>query len=171
MPDSTFVVDTNVIMVAGGRHPDVSPACVSSCAIKLEGIMDTGRVAIDEGFEILGEYLNKNDPKRPKGPGDAFVKWVLRNRSNSSRCDLVRLDRGEDGEYLAFPRHPQLADFDPSDKKFVAVSAAHVDHPPLLEAADSKWLDWAPALCENGIRVDFLCPDDLKRFHKKKLGK
>jgi hypothetical protein len=171
MPDSTFVVDTNVIMVAGGRHPDVSPACVSSCAIKLAGIMENGRVAIDEGFEILGEYLNRSDPKRPKGPGDAFVKWVLRNRTNSTRCDLVRLDRGEDGEYLAFPRHPQLADFDPSDKKFVTVSAAHVDHPPLLEAADSKWLDWAPALLENGIRVDFLCPDDVKRFRKRKLGK
>ena len=169
MPEATSIVDTNVILVAGGRHEDVSPECVSSCALVLKGIIDGGRIAIDEGFEVLSEYLNKTDPKRAKTPGDVFVKWVLRNRTNSSRCDLVVLEKNPEGGYAAFPVHPALVHFDAPDKKFVAVSAAHPQHPPILEAADSKWLDWAPALAEHGIEVKFICPADLHRFHEKKF--
>lgn len=51
-----------------------------------------------------------------------------------------------------------------------AVSAAHPDRPPIAQAADSKWLDWAPALQRHGIQVEFLCLVDIQRFHDKKFG-
>lgn len=164
------IVDTNVLLVAGKRHREVTPACVATCATRLAEIMQSGRIALDDRFEIIGEYLRKHDPPHQKTPGDLFAMWVLQNRANPGRCNLVHLERNSDGEYTVFPQHPALASFDPSDKKFVAVSAAHADHLPILEAADSKWLDWEPALAEYGIGVDFLCPPDLERFHRKKFG-
>jgi hypothetical protein len=63
-----------------------------------------------------------------------------------------------------------LADFDAPDRKFVAVAAAHADRPPILQAADSKWLDWQDALKEHGITVELLCPQDIRRFHANKFG-
>jgi hypothetical protein len=170
MTGGLSVVDTNVILVAGNRHEDISGACVAACASRLAEIVAAGQIAIDDGYEILGEYLNKNDPKRGKDAGEVFVKWVIRNQTNPLKCVRVRLERDEAGEYASFPRHPELSNFDPPDKKFVAVSAAHPDHPPILEAADSKWLDWTPALKASGVKVDFICPRDLRRFHKKKFG-
>jgi hypothetical protein len=170
MPE-TFVVDTNVVLVAGGRHGEVSPSCVATCALKLKAIMDSGRIALDNGYEVIREYQNKTNPTNlEKGPGEVFVKWALNNLTNPNRCDLVHLERVNGDEYATFPHHPDLSGFDTADKKFVAVSNAHKDHPAILEAADSKWLDWAPALKSCGIEVEFLCKEDIRRFHKKKFG-
>lgn len=170
MLDKTCIVDTNVILVAGGRHEDVSPGCISACAEQLSRIMLNGRIAFDVGYELLSEYQNKYDPRHPKNPGTAFVKWVLQNRTNVARCDLVDIPKGPDGDYVSFPKHPDLNNFDPPDKNFVAVAAAHPDKPTILEAADSKWIDWKAALNLYGITVEFVCLDDIIKFHKKKFG-
>ncbi len=167
----TSVVDTNVILVANGQHGDVSPDCVTACARRLEAIMSGQRIALDEGFEILSEYQNKTTPKTSNRPGDAFVKWALRNNANPQWCDLVKLTPHSKRGYESFPEDDRLANFDPPDRKFVAVTAAHKERPPILQAADSKWIDWEVALKDHGISVEFLCPKDIKRFHKKKFGK
>ncbi len=170
MPGNTWILDTNVILVAGGQHHDVSDACVVACIQRLEAIMKHGRLALDSGYEIVGEYLNRNKPNHGKTPGDVFAKWVLRNRCNDKRCDLVDIPKDSTGAYVSFPRHPALMNFDPPDKKFVAVAASHPDKPTILEAADSKWLDWEAALKLHGINVEFICMADLKKFHTKKFG-
>ena len=170
MLDASYVVDTNVLLVAGRQHQDVTPDCVVECALRLKRIMEVGRIALDDGYEILGEYLHKNVPARQKHLGDLFAQWAVRNWRNPERCELARLERDAEGEYTAFPKHPDLANFDPPDKKFVAVAATLSVHPPILEAADSKWLDWAPALEECGLTVSFICTADLERFHQKKFG-
>ena len=59
--------------------------------------------------------------------------------------------------------------FDAPDRKFAAVAHAHPGKPPVWQAADSKWLNWWPALAAQGVRVDFLCPDDACRFYAKKF--
>ena len=166
----TTVVDTNVILVANGQHEDVSPACVAACALKLQSLMTGGRIAIDHAFAILREYQTKTTPKRGNRPGDAFVKWALQNNANTAKCDLVELKAHPQRGYESFPADDRLMNFDPPDRKFIAVAAAHRDKPPILQAADSKWLGWNPALKEHGIHVDFLCPGDIQRFHDKKAG-
>jgi len=166
----TSIVDTNVILVANGSHADVSPDCVSACAKRLQAIVKDQRIALDSRFEILLEYQNKTQPKKGNGPGDAFVKWALQNNANAERCDLVPITLHDERGYESFPDDARLANFDPPDRKFVAVAAAHQDHPPILQAADSKWIDWAVALSEHGISVEFLCPDDIQRFHDNKFG-
>ena len=167
----TSIIDTNVVLVANGQHADVSPDCVTSCALRLQAIMSGQRIALDDAFEILQEYQNKTKPKTANRPGDAFVKWALQNNANPERCDLVTLTPHDTRRYASFPEDDRLANFDPPDRKFVAVAAAHHQHPPILQAADSKWLDWEAALTDHGVSVEFLCPDDIKRFHKKKFGK
>lgn len=167
----TSIVDTNVILAANGQHENVGPSCVLACALKLQSIMKGGRIALDHTFEILLEYQKKTTPKTGNRPGDAFVKWALQNNANTDRCDQIELHPHLERGYESFPDDERIADFDRTDRKFVAVAAAHEDHPPILQAADSKWLGWEPALKDHGITVDFLCLADIQRFHKKKSGK
>ncbi len=93
------------------------------------------------------------------------MKWALRNRANPGKCDLVPITEHDQREFEEFPEDKRLENFDPPDRKFVAVAAAHSKHPPILQAADSKWLDWSGPLQDHGIQVDFLCLDDVQRFH------
>ena len=166
----TRVVDTNVILVANGQHQEVSPGCIAGCTLKLHAIMQKERIALDDSFRILSEYQHKTHPKRGNRPGDAFVKWALRNNANPAKCDLVPLQEHPVRGFESFPSDPELENFDAPDRKFVAVAATHPNCPPILQAADSKWLDWEPALKRHGIVVDFVCRVDIERFHKKKFG-
>lgn len=165
---NSFVVDTNVVLVANGQHEDVSPDCIASCALRLQDIMLSGKLALDEGFRILSEYQNKTVPKTSNRPGDAFVRWALRNNANDSRIDCVVLTEHSERGFEAFPVDDDLLDFDPPDRKFVAVARSHPHSPPILQAADSKWLGWNNALKKHGVTVEFLCPDDISRFQANK---
>jgi hypothetical protein len=165
----TAIVDTNVILVANGQHQGVSPACVMNCTQTLQVLMLRGRIAIDDRYRILKEYQNKTQPSKGKGPGDAFLKWVLRNNLNPNRCDRVPIVEHPERGFENFPDDPALTNFDPPDRMFVAVAAAHPQRPPILQAADSKWLGWALALEQHGIRVEFICRDDIERFRDNKL--
>lgn len=147
----TSVVDTNVILVANDQHGDVSPDCVAACAIRLQTIMKTQRIALDADREILREYGKKTTPNSGNRPGDAFLKWALQNMANPRRCDLVTLTPNTERGYDSFPEDDRLAKFDSADRKFVAVSAAHADHPRILQAADSKWIGWESALKDHDI--------------------
>lgn len=167
---SVAVVDTNVVLVANGQHADISPECVKNCVLALQGIMGSGKLVLDDGFRILLEYQNKTQPKKGNRPGDAFVKWALNNRCNANLVDQVTLLEDDQRGFDSFPDDADLANFDAPDRKFVAVSAAHPNKPPISQAADSKWLGWAPALKRHGVEVDFLCRADIQQFHKNKFG-
>lgn len=163
------VIDTNVILVANQAHQDVSPECVMACVERLENIMKGHTVVIDDAYRIINEYQNKTRPSRGKGPGDAFIKWLLRNSNNARHCEQVPLTESDENEFAEFPTHPELKNFDPPDRKFAAVAYAHAKKPPILQAADCKWVEWTNALGKAGIFVDFICKDDICRFYVKKF--
>lgn len=164
----TSIVDTNVILVANRQHQDVSPQCITNCTNALQLLMQKGKLAIDDRFRILLEYQNKTQPNKGRGPGDAFVKWALQNNANPARCDRVPIVEHAENEFESFPEDADLVTFDPPDRKFVAVSVAHPEKPPILQAADSKWLGWASALKKHGVHVEFICKEDIQRFQKNK---
>jgi hypothetical protein len=87
---SATVVDTNVILVANGAHAAVSGECIASCALALQKLMNNGVVVIDNGYLILNEYQNKTSPRKGKGAGDVFLKWLL-NGINSRTCQATNL--------------------------------------------------------------------------------
>jgi hypothetical protein len=163
------VVDTNVILVANGSHDHASPDCVVVCIDRLESLMKNGRVVIDDAYRILGEYQNKTSPMKNKGPGDVFVRWLLRNNANTRHVEQVALTGPTEDVFNEFPDAALQDRIDPPDRKFLATAAAHPRRPFVWQATDSKWLDWRQPLKVAGVSVEFLCPDDVCRFYAKKF--
>lgn len=163
------VIDTNVLLVANQQHSDISTECVTSCIERLQEIQSTGVVVIDDGFIILGEYQNKTRINPPRGVGDVFLKWLLRNMGNAQRVEMVSVTQTAIDFYAEFPDQALQAEFDPPDRIFPAVANAHPDKPPIWQAADCKWIDWWPALAEHGVKVKFLCAADALRFYNIKF--
>jgi hypothetical protein len=163
------VIDTNVLLVANGRHADISPECVIECVARLEALQQTGITVIDDGFRILGEYQNKTQLNPAKGVGDVFLKWLLRHVGNERHVEQVKLTETHTDEFFEFPDAELQPRFDAADRKFVAVANAHPNKPPIWQAADCKWLDWWKALHKQGVTMEFLCPKDVRRFYAKKF--
>jgi len=163
------VVDTNVLLVANASHPDISPACIDTCIAMLQALQEDGTVVIDDGHLILTEYLEKTSLDSPKGLGDVFLKWLLQQLANPARVAQVRITPDRQGGFKEFPDKLLQQRFDPPDRMFVAVANAHPERPPILQAGDCKWLDWWQELALYGVRIDFLCPDDVCRFYQHKF--
>lgn len=163
------VIDTNVLLVANEQHKDVSPDCVIACVSALQDMQVSGIAVIDDAYLIVSEYLKKADIKPPKGVGDVFLKWLLNNCRNPGRVEMVPITSIGKDLFIEFPDTQLQPKFDAADRKFVAVANAHPDKPVILQATDSKWLDWRAPLLAKGITVDFLCTDDVRRSYKKKF--
>jgi predicted nucleic acid-binding protein len=163
------VIDTNVLLVANLQHNDVSDECVKACILRLQDMQETGVIVIDDCYRILDEYLKKTTINPTKGVGDVFLKRLLREAGNPERVEQVALTEHTPDCFVEFPDPALEPQFDPPDRKFVAVAHAHPDKPRIWQAADSKWLNWWPALQAKGIAVEFLCPEDVCRFYSKKF--
>jgi hypothetical protein len=162
------VIDTNILLIANEQHDDVSPECVEACVERLLAMQQGGTVVLDDAHHILGEYLHKTRLTPAKGVGDRFLKWLLRNAGNPAHVQTVSIHETAAG-FAEFPNAALQERFDASDRKFAAVANAHPDKPPIWQGADSKWLDWWPALKEAGVSVEFLCPNDACRFYAAKF--
>ncbi|WP_300440666.1 hypothetical protein [Zoogloea sp.] len=163
------VIDTNVLLVANQSHKDISPDCVEECVRRLTMIMADGVTVIDDDFHIISEYLHKTHPNQPKGVGDVFLKWLLRNQSNRRHVEQVSITEISENHFQEFPDPTLEAIFDAPDRKFAAVAHAHPERPPVWQAADCKWMDWWPALKEKELSVEFLCKADARKFYQKKF--
>ena len=107
---NSFVVDTNVAVVASGRSPQAGAVCVLACTDALEEIQRRGRIVMDDRRLILGEYMRNLSPSGRPGLGDVFFKWVLQNCGNSERCEQVeihpRVTKDQAEDYEEFPADP-----------------------------------------------------------------
>jgi hypothetical protein len=156
----SVVVDTNVPVVANGASPQASPVCVSRCRERIVRVTKgRERLVLDDHFAVFNEYRSRLSLSGQPGVGDMFLRWVHDNQFNASRCERVAVTRHPDRGYVEFPDDPRLAGFDPSDRKFVAVSAVSPHAPPILNAVDSDWWDHELALARHGIKVVHLCDD------------
>lgn len=154
------VMDTNVAITANGKS-HAHKNCVLTCTKELERIRNECCVVIDYEWDILKEYMNQLNSSGQPGPGDVFLKWLLSNRQNPNHCSMVRITPHNERGYAEFPNAPDLANFDPSDRKFVAVALATDEQPPpsILNASDTDWWHHRLELGRHGIQIDFLCPD------------
>lgn len=163
------VIDTNVLLVANQQHPDISIECVANCIERLQAIQSDGVVVIDDSFIMLNEYQNKTRITPPRGVGDVFLKWLLRNMGNPARVEMVSVTLTDIDFYAEFPDQALQPEFDPPDRIFPTVANAHPDKPTIWQAADCKWINWWPTLAEHEIQVDFLCVADVQRFYRNKF--
>lgn len=165
---NAVVIDTNVLLVANQQHEDISEECVLACTQKLLWAKQQGIVVIDDAYRIISEYCNKPDVNGPR-VGDVFLKWLLQNQSNPKCVNKVPITETDEDHFAEFPDQALQPQFDAPDRKFPAVANAHADKPPVMQAADCKWLNWWPALHAAGIVVDFVCPVDVCGFYGNKF--
>jgi hypothetical protein len=119
-------------------------------------MMRTGVVRVDAGGEILGEYKTYCSYRGQPGAGDTFFRWLHDNEFVEERCQRVELTQTDAG-YEEFPETPELSQFDPSDKKFVASALAQEPHSEVVVAVDRGWRRHEDALANVGVSVLFLC--------------
>lgn len=167
------VVDTNVATTANGANAEAPPSCVAASARALQRVMKGGHVFIDDERRILDEYHRNLSDRGQPGPGDAFLKWLLTHEWTQARVTRVSItprddEGGEDFEEL--PPASEGTFFDRSDRKFLAVAAAHPERPPVLQSFDSKWWGWRDALAKVGVTIYFLCQADIAKKHEEKMA-
>jgi hypothetical protein len=158
------VIDTNVLVVANARNCEqASQNCILACVFRLRQIQQEGIVVLDSKWQILNEYKKNVNSSGQPGVGDAFLGWVLTNLANPKHCETVDITPTETDNFAEFPQDPSLANFDPADRKFVAVALTHPTKPLVLEAVDSDWRENYQALHKFGVKVEFLCPEFAPR--------
>lgn len=162
------VIDTNVLRVASGQHADVGPDCVAARVQRLLTMKQVGVTVIDDNRRILGGYLRNPSLMKTNRVGGQFLKWLLQHQG-TRRVEQVTLTQTGADCFSEFPDPALACAFDAPDRKFVAVAHGHPDKPPVWQAADCKWLDWWSALSAQGVRVEFLCPEDACRFYARKF--
>lgn len=165
------VIDTNVAVTANGMHGAATAECITASARSLKEVMESGHLFIDDARRIIDEYTDNLNSRGQRGPGDVFLKWVLTNEWSHriTRVPLSPKPRDpNDFEELPSP-HAGLT-YDPSDRKFLAVAAAHPEHPPILQATDSKWWGWRESLADVGVSIHFLCAE-IEQKYQEKMGR
>lgn len=161
------IVDTNVAVVANGQSSQASPNCVDTCINRVERIIrGEEELVLDNRWIILSEYMRNLRSSGEPGAGDRLLLWLLRNKD--TQCALVSITPidGSENEFEEFPDDPALDGFDPADREFIAVACAHLERPPILQAVDSKWLNFHNAFRQNGVTVEFICEEDIQRLHE-----
>jgi hypothetical protein len=159
------VVDTNVAIVANGRHTHTGEKCQLECVRQLRGLVQHGVVVIDQLGLIFEEYRRYLQPSGQPGVGDAFLRHLFDHQYDPSKCELVRVTpllnhaRG----FEEFPDDEALAGFDASDRKFVAAARASGRNPVILNATDSDWIEFEPSLSRHGVVVEQLCPCEVAK--------
>lgn len=167
------VIDTNVTTTANGANPGAPLSCAVASARALQAVMTDGHVFIDDGGRIVTEYRQNLSSRGQPGPGDAFLKWLLTHEWAGEKVTRVAITPTphDDEDFEELPSPPRGVLYDRSDRKFLAVAAAHADRPPILQSFDSKWWGWQAALAKAGVTIHFLCEHDIARKHKKKMGR
>ena len=169
------IVDTNVIVIANDADDDDRRDCRERCQDRLMQIrFDGEKVVVDDERRILEEYERNADPNTKKGIGDLFVKRLLQNLGNPDICPVVHITPLNENEtdFEEFPTDDALSDFDPDDRKFIAVAIAYEDvyqqKASLLQAADSQWYGFREALAKNGLIIEFICEDYIRYLYERR---
>lgn len=169
---SAIVIDTNVLMVANEEFPpeQADEDCVRGCIDRLSAIRGqaTGeKVVLDQDDRLLKEYQQALSSGRQPSTGHFFLHWLFQAGWNPDVCDRVQIHcEDEDNQVFAeFPNHPGLADFDISDRKFVATANAHPSKPAILQAVDAKWRGWEQPLLECGLRIEWISEETADRLY------
>ena len=116
--------------------------------------MVEGTVGIDNGDEILEEYIRTVKPASGQKVGDRFVIHVINQQYGENRVQRTVVTPIDDDRrgYEELPEN----EFDRSDRKFLAVAVAA--SAVVLNAMDSDWHEHADLMDELEVEVEQLCP-------------
>jgi hypothetical protein len=79
---------------------------------------------------------------------------------------------GNGTDFEEFPDDPALSNFDPDDRKFIAVAlvyeSVYQQKATLLQAADSQWYGFRETLVRNGLEVEFICEEYIRYLYERR---
>lgn len=153
-----LVIDTNVLIVANGESEQADEACELEAARTLAKAMRDHIVLIDTGTLATKEYDTYCRRSGQPGVGDLFFKSLLDNIANERR--VLRIDIGSTPEEVDSAIPAALADFDPSDRKWIALHLVG-SADSIINAVDSDWAQRKTDLEAAGVQVVELCPQCL----------
>ena len=153
------VVDTNVAIAANGKNTHADPECQLACVEHLEAICRDGIAILDDANLIFNEYKTSLSFTGAPGMGDAFFKHVFLHMHGGMRVRQVTITPCSD-ELRGFEELPRN-EFDPSDRKFLAVAV--VAEAEILNATDSDWSEQETLTRSLGVRVRQLCPQHASK--------
>lgn len=162
------VIDTNVPLVVK-FHAENPNELVEACEdILIEILRDRIPVPTDAEEEIVAEYFHQMSRSGQPGLADQFAKYV-----NDERWlwePALRPEIGPDlvEEHVYAVLGGDDAEIDPSDRKFVAV--AKVTRSPVVQARDTKWLDWGAVLARHGVTVHYAHEGSIRAMYRTKFG-
>lgn len=157
------VLDTNVAVVSNGKTEQAGADCEKNCVATLRRIRESQILLVDDRNLIRDEYMRNLNMSGQPGPGDRFLQWFWYNQENKERCRKVAITPNDERGFDEFPDDPDLAKFDPDDRKFAAVAIAAGSAPKVLNASDTDWRDYRQELRRHGVEVDFICPALMRR--------
>jgi hypothetical protein len=171
---SKVVLDTNVPVmasVAPNLCKDEDLVLQTKCMeyIRQFTTNKDNKIVLDMGHEIMTEY--ENNINKNTSMGNLFFRWLYNYIAKIDWGDLLELQKDEGGRYKAFPYDDVTEKFDESDKKFVALANLHEEKPPIIEAADGKWLGYVEAFAKYGIKIEFLDYEYANKMYRKKILK
>jgi hypothetical protein len=141
-------------------------ACAGKSAEFLDAVRNDRRVVLDADRHVLGEYTRNARSTGEPGPGDAFLKWVLTNQTNPTRCLIVVLTPDSGRGFEEFPVDAELTDFDQDDRVFV--SLALTVPAELFVAVDTDFWEFQRPLRDSGLSLTLLCPELLEALARRK---
>ncbi|WP_017713983.1 hypothetical protein [Prochlorothrix hollandica] len=154
-----FVVDTNVLISANGRHTHASLQCQLHC-IEFISTYRKITISIDQLGLIMEEYAKHLNYSGEPGVGDEFFKYLHDYQYCDPLIHRVQIGPETSDDSRGFQELP-LNSMDPSDRKFLAVAV--VARAIIVNATDSDWAEQEHLLKSLNIAMRELCPDRAQR--------
>ncbi len=167
-----IILDTNVPAKAAVA-PELCPAeelKMQKACMEYIGELTKNKdkkLVLDLDHEIWKEY--HTNVYGNSNMGKIFFKWLYEYYATILPEDNIKLHKDSEGKYQEFPYDEDTQEFDESDKKFVALSNAHQEKPPIIEAADGKWLGYEKSFAKYGIHIQFLDRDYAQKMYEQKI--
>ncbi|MGR5281991.1 hypothetical protein [Photobacterium damselae] len=176
------VVDTNVLIVASGEHPE-SPFRSENHPVEdakeaskvLDWLVDFDKscrhMVVDYNYEIMGEYDNKLTDQD-------YGRRVLFDKMDRKQVDFVDIEWDSNPAHttkVAVLNEPlKTVVHDLADTKMVAACIKANEEQPectIVNACDTDWYDWETELVAAGVNVHQLIDDWNKKSWGKKKAK
>lgn len=158
----SYIIDTNVLIVANEKYPNAGDKNILDCQRFLYNVREK-HLSVDSLELIFKEYISHANLSGQPGMGDEFLKWFYYNQYNTAVCEQVEITPDEERGFFEFPADESLKYFDRSDRKFAAVAAASEFDAVICDATDSDWWYYKDAFEKVGIKINFLCPELIKK--------
>lgn len=170
--ENKIIMDTNVAAKAATRLAECKDEELDvqrKCMEFVKNFVDNpkSKLVLDADYEIAKEYRNRISMKTDMGK--IFWSWFNAYLSRISFEDYLKLDKDSEENHVMFPLEERTKEFDLSDRKFVALSRPHSEHPTIVEATDGKWLGFKDVFEEYGVHIEFLDRDYVKMMYDRKV--